>query len=101
MKKFTVINEEFICQNCGKKVNKLKGSCRNHCNYCLYSLHLDKEFPGDRQSNCKGLMEAVKLDQNSKKGWIILHKCKKCKKTIKNKAAEDDDLDQLIQLSQI
>ena len=46
-------------------------------------------------------MEAVKLDQNSKKGWIILHKCKKCKKIIKNKAAEDDDLDQLIQLSQI
>ena len=46
-------------------------------------------------------MEAVKLDQNAKKGWIIVHKCKKCKKTINNKAAEDDDLDQLIQLSQI
>ncbi len=101
MKKFTVINEEFLCQNCSKKVAKLKGSCRNHCNYCLHSLHLDKEFPGDRQSHCKGLMEAVKLEKSSKKGWVILHKCLKCKKIIKNKAAADDDLDQLIQLSQL
>ena len=101
MKRFTVINEEFVCQKCHKKVEKLNGGCRNHCNYCLSSLHLDKEFPGDRQSHCKGLMEAVKLEQNSKKGWVITHKCSKCKKIIKNKSAEDDDLDQLIQLSQL
>ena len=101
MKKFTVINEEFICQNCGKNVEKLPGSCRNHCNYCLHSLHLDKEFPGDRQSHCKGLMEAVKLEQSTKKGWVIIHRCKKCKKTIKNKAANDDNQNELIQLSQL
>ena len=26
---FTEIDEEFICENCGKKVSKLGYSCRN------------------------------------------------------------------------
>ena len=43
---FTEIDEEFICENCGKKVGKLGYSCRNHCPYCLYSKHVDKN-PGD------------------------------------------------------
>ena len=37
MRVFTEIDEEFICENCGKKVEKLGYSCRNHCNHCLYS----------------------------------------------------------------
>ena len=39
--KFTEIDEEFICENCGKKVPKLGYSCRNHCMHCLYSKHVD------------------------------------------------------------
>ena len=35
--KFTEIDEEFICEHCGKLVPKLEYSCRNHCPYCLYS----------------------------------------------------------------
>ena len=27
---FTEIDEEFICENCGKKVPELGYSCRNH-----------------------------------------------------------------------
>ena len=50
-KKFTVIDEEFICENCGKKVPKLGYSCRNHCPYCLHSKHVDIN-PGDRAENC-------------------------------------------------
>ena len=46
--KFTVIDEEFVCENCGKKVKKLGYSCRNHCPYCLHSKHVDIN-PGDRQ----------------------------------------------------
>ncbi len=30
MKNFTKIDEEFICENCGKKVEKLGYTCRNH-----------------------------------------------------------------------
>ena len=44
---FTKIDEEFICENCGKKVKKLGYTCRNHCPYCLHSKHVDVN-PGDR-----------------------------------------------------
>jgi len=100
MKNFTVINEEFTCQNCGHHNPKLAGSCRNHCTKCLYSLHLDKENPGDRQSTCKNLMKAIGIEQNKKKGWVIKHKCTKCQKIINNKSAADDNFDEIIKLSQ-
>ena len=95
------INEGFICQNCGKKNEKAKRTCKNHCQYCLHSLHVDKDVPGDRLSTCKGLMEPIKAEQNSKKGIMIYHKCTKCAKISKNKAYEEDDFDQLIILSQV
>ena len=63
-------------------------------------MHLDKEYPGDRQSECLGLMQPISLDKNAKKGWIIYHKCLKCGKMVLNKAADDDDLQELINLSQ-
>ncbi len=47
-RRFTEIDEEFICENCGKKVEKLGYSCRDHCPYCLHSKHVDKN-PGDRR----------------------------------------------------
>ena len=53
--KFTEIDEEFICEHCGKKVTKLEYSCRNHCPFCLYSKHLDIN-PGDRAEKCHGLL---------------------------------------------
>lgn len=101
MKKFTHINEEFICKNCGQKNEKLSGSCRNHCTKCLCSLHVDKNFPGDRQSTCKNLMKPIKATQDGKKGWMIVHKCTKCDKIIPNKAADDDNFDEIIQLTQL
>lgn len=100
-KKFIVINESFICQNCSKKNPKLAGSCRNHCKFCLYSLHLDQEFPGDRNSACKSLMKPIAIKQSKKKGFMIIHECQKCQKIIPNKAAEDDNFDLIIELSKI
>jgi len=98
MKNFTVIDEEFECENCGRHVKKLGYSCRNHCPYCLYSKHVDKN-PGDRQETCRGLLKPIALENNSKKGYIIIFKCQKCGKITKNKIAEDDDMDQIIKLS--
>ena len=98
---FTVINEEFICQNCGENNPKLGGSCRNHCRKCLFSLHLDKNSPGDRLSKCKSLMKPIKAEQNGKKGWMIMQECTKCSKKIPNKAATDDNFDEIIQLTQL
>ena len=38
---FVKNDEEFICDNCGKRVPKLGYSSRNHCPYCLHSKHVD------------------------------------------------------------
>ena len=95
---FTKIDEEFICENCGKQVRKLGYSCRNHCNYCLHSKHVDKN-PGDRQEECHGTLEPVSVELSNKKGYVIVFRCKKCGMIRKNKAAEDDNMDMIISLS--
>ena len=97
-KKFTQIDEEFICENCGKKVPKLGYSCRNHCPYCLYSKHVDQN-PGDRAEECHGELKPIGLEIDSKKGYVIIHKCMKCGMIRKNKAAKDDNMDLIIELS--
>ena len=99
-KNFIAKNEEFTCENCGHHNSKLKGSYRNHCQNCLYSLHVDKDIPGDRASECHGLMISIQVDQDGKKGWIVSHKCQKCGKIISNMTAPDDNFDKIILLTQ-
>ena len=61
-------NTGFICQHCGKEVLPLTdGSYRNHCPFCLYSLHVDIT-PGDR---------------------ACIHRCQKCGFERNNKINED------------
>ena len=96
--KFTKIDEEFICENCGKKVPKLGYTSRDHCPYCLHSKHMDIN-PGDRAETWHGILEPIGLEINSKKGYVIIYKCKKCGAIRKNKSAEDDDMDEIIKLS--
>jgi Zn finger protein HypA/HybF involved in hydrogenase expression len=96
--RFTEIDEEFICENCKKTVPKLGYSCRNHCPYCLHSKHLDIN-PGDRAEDCHGILEPIGIDINSKKGYMILFRCKKCGETRKNKVAKDDDMNLIIELT--
>ena len=95
---FTEIDESFVCENCGKQVERLGYSCRNHCPYCLHSKHVDIN-PGDRAEECQGDLEPVGLEINKKKGYVIIFKCKKCGAIRKNKAAEDDDMNLIIKLS--
>jgi hypothetical protein len=45
-------------------------------------------------------MEPIGLDQNSKKGFIVFHKCQKCGKIIKNKVSSDDNAEEITKLSQ-
>lgn len=98
MKQFTKRDEEFICENCGKKVSKLGYTSRDHCPYCLYSKHVDI-MPGDREEDCKGLLKPIRVELDSKKGYVIIYKCEKCNAIRKNKAAEDDNKELLIQLT--
>lgn len=97
-KRFTKIDEEFICNYCGEKVEKLGYTCRNHCPKCLHSKHVDVN-PGDRAEECQGDLEPVSVDITAKKGYVIIFKCKKCGAIRKNKSAEDDNMDLIIELS--
>lgn len=90
---FIARQESFDCEHCGFAVQPLEhGSYRNHCPRCLYSKHVDASGPGDRASMCQSLMHPERLDYDGKKGWLIIHVCNSCRKTIPNKAAPDDDI---------
>ncbi len=97
-KKFFEIDEEFICENCCKKIKPLGYSFRNHCNYCLHSKHVEIN-PGYREETCQGILEPIRVEPDSKKGYIIIFKCKKCGAIRRNKAAKDDNIDLLIKLT--
>lgn len=85
--------EPFTCSHCGCSVAPLpSGTYRNHCPKCLWSRHVDEEGPGDRRSSCDGMMEPIGIDHDGKKGFVLLHRCRKCRAERRNKAAPDDDL---------
>lgn len=97
MKKFTMIDEEFICENCNEKIDKLNYTARDHCNKCLYSKHVDIN-PGDRNNNCLGLLRPIGIEK-FKKTYKIIYECEKCKEKHKNIVAIDDNMDIIIELS--
>ena len=99
-KRFTKNDGGFICVNCEKEVSPLKYTSRNHCPYCLYSLHVDI-MPGDRNNTCMGILEPVLSEpgNNLKKSYIITFRCKKCGGQTRNKAASDDNTKLLINLT--
>jgi len=99
MKRFTELDEAFTCENCHKEVKPLIYSSRDHCPYCLYSKHVDIN-PGDRNNPCKGLLKPIEIEK-FKDTYKIVYKCQKCHKTHRNIMAKDDDMNQIILLSNI
>ena len=97
MKRFVLNDEEFVCENCGKKVNKLIYSSRDHCPFCLYSKHVDIN-PGDRSNTCLGLLKPISIEKY-KDTYKIVYKCLKCGEIHKNIIAKDDNYDEIIKLS--
>ncbi|MBQ7646074.1 MAG: RNHCP domain-containing protein [Clostridia bacterium] len=97
-KLFTKNDSGFICGNCKKEVPPLRYSSRNHCPFCLYSLHVDIN-PGDRASECGGLMKPYAVSPHPQKDFIITHKCLKCGTLKNNRSAQDDDITLLIKLT--
>ena len=92
-----MIDEEFTCINCGKNVKKLGYTARDHCNYCLYSVHVDIN-PGDRKNNCHGILVPFDIEK-FKNTYKIIYKCNKCYKIHKNIMANDDDMNKIIEVS--
>lgn len=97
MKRFNMIDESFTCENCGKTIEPLVYSARDHCPYCLFSKHVDI-LPGDRANECHGLLEPIKIEK-FKNTYKIIYKCQKCHQTHKNIMANDDDINIIIELS--
>ena len=102
-KRFTKNDSGFICAHCGKEVEPLGYTSRNHCPFCPWSLHLD-ENPGDRAPGCGGQMEPISAEPDPKKGFIITHRCTKGGALRRNKAAAEaknqpDNMSKLIKLT--
>ena len=64
----------------------------------MWGKHVDEEIPGDRLSDCKGLMKAVRSSYE-KGRFRIYYKCQSCNHIFWVNAAKDDNRDLLIELS--
>jgi len=97
-KNFRKVKEDFVCENCGFKV---KGSgYTDHCPKCLYSKHVDIN-PGDRASNCDGLMKPIGVKVLKPGKYKIYYKCQKCGYKHKVKSSKDDNFDLILSLSTV
>lgn len=103
MAKMIPRNEGFTCEHCGREVSPVKygGGYRNHCPFCLWSLHVDAEVPGDRASSCWGLMAPVGVFTRRTGEHVIVHRCEKCGFERFNRIAGDDDFDLVTKLSTV
>jgi ribosome biogenesis GTPase / thiamine phosphate phosphatase len=83
----------FVCAHCGEKVSENAPGThnRNHCPFCLYSLHVDNEI-GDRSSVCGGLMCPIGKMLKKDGEEVMVHKCEKCGLIRKNRVAGDDNV---------
>ena len=95
--KFIMIDENFKCEICGKEVKALGYTARDHCPYCLHSKHVDIN-PGDRACTCHGILKPIAIEQNKKTDYKIVYICNNCGIIKKNKTANDDNMDLIIQI---
>lgn len=85
-------DEVFTCRVCARTiVPQGAGSAhRNHCPNCLTSLHVDIT-PGDRQSDCGGIMDAIALWVRKNGESAVIHRCRRCGALSSNRVAADDN----------
>ncbi|MCF7832111.1 MAG: RNHCP domain-containing protein [Candidatus Marinimicrobia bacterium] len=88
----TEFSHGFTCASCGKLIPPLAfgGRHRNHCPHCLCSLHIDHK-PGDRKSNCRGIMKPIGIHVQQNGEWSLIHQCKTCGTIKINRTAYDDN----------
>ena len=85
-------SDSFTCKVCGRLVVSAGAGSdhRNHCHNCLCSLHVDVE-PGDRASDCGGIMDPVGVWVRKSGEWAIIHRCRRCGQLRSNRVAADDN----------
>jgi hypothetical protein len=87
--------EDFICEHCGEKV--VGDGYTNHCPKCLWSKHVDIN-PGDRASECQGMMMPIKVEVE-KGETILTYHCQKCNFERRKKVEKNDNFDEVIKLA--
>lgn len=88
----------FVCTNCGREVSPLGYTSRDHCPHCLHSIHVDI-IPGDRANECRGLLVPIAVENNPKKGYVIVYRCSKCGEEKRNKSADDDNFNAILSVA--
>lgn len=93
-RRFSKRKEDFTCDVCGAKVAGT--GYTDHCPNCLWSKHVDIN-PGDRASDCKGLMKPVKATHD--RNWFLIeYRCETCKAKKIVTAAESDNMDAIFRI---
>lgn len=84
--------KQFICRYCGRTVSEEAPGTRhrNHCPWCLRSVHLDRKA-GDRSSSCNGIMEPIAVSVRRGSEWVLIHRCTSCGALKENRIAGDDN----------
>lgn len=92
--------DSFTCKSCGWPVGAGGAGTehRNHCPNCLASIHVDVK-PGDRESDCHGIMEPISVWVRKNGEWALIHRCKICGKLSSNRIAADDNPMKLMALA--
>jgi len=90
--RYQVLGAAFKCEQCGRTVSgsEFGSEHRNHCPWCLWSLHVDLR-PGDRRSGCRGPMEPIAVWVKGGREWAIVHRCRRCGMIRSNRIAGDDN----------
>lgn len=90
----------FLCEHCHQTVEaRAAGTAhRNHCPWCLWSLHVDLR-PGDRRCGCRGAMEPIAVWVRGDGEWALVHRCTRCGAIRTNRIAGDDNALALMSLA--
>jgi rubrerythrin len=97
MRNFKKVTENFICEKCGHNV--VGDGYTDHCPKCLWGKHMDEEVPGDRASNCRGLMEPIESKVYQVIKYKVKYRCVKCGHEFWVREGVGDDRNLLRELS--
>jgi rubrerythrin len=93
MKNFIRKKENFKCGNCGFEVEG--DGYTDHCPKCLWGRHVDAKIPGDRASECRALMEPIRV-LYEKGNYRIVYRCQGCSHEFTVRADKNDVREVLI-----
>ena len=82
-------DESFHCVSCGRAVPAHGRTARDHCPFCLCSVHVDV-VPGDRAADCGGVLQPSWVEQR-RGHWVIHYRCVACGAERTNRALLDGD----------